>query len=178
MLYVDCASTLYCLHWQGVFAKKLTVLRHTSGLNFGLNLREKTCRHAKPLPMQLGLASTRSSTYWERCANAHAYRFAKLGTADHRLSKQHIDDLCGLVQVVKEAGRWAGEQEAWLQQCGLLDAVPLADLASAPAKRDEEATRARVNAHSDKPHVLKAADFYVSGCPVFMLACIRCAAYA
>jgi hypothetical protein len=127
-LYIDCAGTLHCVtagraactgadharaHWWtkfwAQFEGEAVVAR-------------KTKAHATETDIDMG-----RSTYWERSANGHADRLARLGAGEHPLPVEVAGQYLGLVQLVKEAAGWAGRHEVWMREAGLQDAESIVD---------------------------------------------------
>ena len=72
----------------------------------------KTLAHATEADIERG-----RYTQWEKEANSHADRLAKRGAKAHEVPEETVETFFGLVQLVKEAGRWAGEHESWHGRC-------------------------------------------------------------
>ncbi len=168
-LYVDCEGTLECLRWQGALAKGADNPRAHLWTKYWAQFAgedvasQKTLAHATEADIEQG-----RSTYWERRANGHADRLAKRGAADHGLTDLHVEHFLGLAQIAKEAARWAGEQEAWLQERELRDSTPLTGHQAKPRQelhRRKSAAAESMRGHHQ--HTVRAADLVDGGFVVF-----------
>ena len=136
----------------------------------------KTLAHASDSDVEAG-----RSTCWERAANGHADRLAKLGAAAHELAQESVDNFLGLAQLVKEAAQWAGEHESWMRVAGLSDCDSIVDpplgATVGPANHGQERRPSMDEPVARNGHSLRAADMLTGphGSAIF---CTRCGALA
>ena len=80
----------------------------------------KTKAHASAGDVEAG-----RSTWWEKRANDTADKYAKLGAECHELEQGSLDKYLGLKELVKQAAKWAGIQDAHLAGLEVKDAGEL-----------------------------------------------------
>ena len=173
-LHIDCAGTLACVQLGKAYAAGADNARAHLWTKFWAQFEgeevsaTKTLAHATDNDIEQG-----KSTHWERAANGHADRLAKLGAADHVLPQETVDSFLGLAQLVKEAARWAGEHEEWLGELGHRDAGSIVDpplqAMPCPSQLQQPSQRHMIQ-HN---HKLVAAD-RLSGPSGSVIFCMRC----
>ena len=137
----------------------------------------KTLAHATLADIDKGL-----STHWEKAANGHADRLAKLGASDHSLPEEAVKEFFGLLQLVREAARWAGEHEAWLSDLNFRDASSIVDpplVAKGGVRSDSRHEPSPAERRDQlKQHSLVAADVMDGPPQQSVIACLACGAFA
>ena len=131
----------------------------------------KTLAHATLADIEQGC-----STHWERNGNGHADRLAKLGMQEHGLNDDMVCSFFGFVQVVKEAGLWAGQHEVWLSENGIRDAGSITEppLARTAQVRHESPPQEQSVLSSLGQHDVRAAGFVRNDTLEVVLACVSC----
>ena len=79
-------------------------------------LLAKTKAHATEQDVLLG-----KTTWWQKRGNDAADKFAKMGAQVHGVSALHEQQVGACMDVVRQAARWAGIQEAYLSSNGFKD---------------------------------------------------------
>jgi hypothetical protein len=173
-LHIDCAGTLACVQLGKAYAAGADNARAHLWTNFWAQFEgesvsaTKTLAHASATDVEQG-----RSTHWERAGNGHADRSAKLGAVDHGLPQDSVDNFLGLAQLVKEAGRWAGEHESWLSEAGLRDSDSIVDPPLRAAPAPEKLAPRSVKQAPQHSHSLMAADMLTGphGSVIFCMCC-------
>ena len=122
---------------------------------------------------------------WEKTGNDAADRFAKRGAGVHPSAEAAAEEIQACALVVREAARWAAEQEAWLVAHDLRDSQSITEPALAVSSSsvvDLDAVDAAgrddaVCSGAFRGHRVVAFQRSIPGEPP-ALGCLRCGAYA
>ena len=184
--YIDCQGTLDCFKGGAIVATAASNARaHLWGRFFSAFDGEEAEAHRTKAHATMADVEANRTTLFEKNGNDAADSFAKLGAGLHPSADLAVEVVQACALVVREAVKWAVEQEIWLQAQGFCDSQSILDppLSSGLGQSAEGA------AHDTWPDAGDLCEGAFRGHQVMAfhksiasdrptLGCLRCGAYA